>query len=94
MSTQAYLADFTFHGQRIPHYMHEGLIQYLEHHTPPGQFLSAVISNDLREACERADDTNIHLLHVYIAFLYNHAPIGSWGSPKAFKSWVKPESPQ
>ncbi len=75
------------HG--IPEYMRGGLIRYYENGISPGSFLTAVINNDLKEACGRADDTNIHCLFNYITWFYNEAPAGSWGHPNATKEWYK-----
>lgn len=72
----------------IPDYMHEGMELYILHGKPPGDFLTAVLSNDLREACLRADDVNRWHLHNYVRFLFCYAPFGSWGSEKAFKDWT------
>lgn len=72
----------------IPDHMQDGLRRYIEHGIPPGHFLTAVLQNDLRGACERADFTNRSILFKYIQFLYNYAPPSSWGSPERFKIWV------
>jgi hypothetical protein len=77
------------HWLPIPEYMRDGLRRWILYGIPPGDFLCAVLQNDLREACARADDTNRHLLFNYMAFLYNHAPQGSWGGPISFQSWSK-----
>lgn len=87
--TEARLKDFTHNNQQIPEYMHRGLIGYLEYRVLPGQFLQAVISNDLRYAVAQADDTNIHLLPAYVAFLYNYADSAAWGSREKMKAWIK-----
>jgi hypothetical protein len=71
----------------IPYHMHDGLTHYILTGRRPGSFLEAVISNDLREAVSRADSPNQQALAKYIIFLYNYAPIGSWGSPEAFERW-------
>lgn len=72
----------------IPEYMHGGLIRYYENKIPPGSFLEAVINNDLREACSRADDTNKHCLFAYMMWFYNKAPGGSWGYTDAVSDWI------
>ena len=77
-------ADWT----RIPYHCVGGLREYLELGTPVGGFLEAVLSNDLREACGRADELNQYRLFDYIFFLHNYAPAGSWGSPKAYNNWL------
>lgn len=61
---------------------------YTEFHRPVGDFLMAVLSNDLRGACQRADDENIENLPAYVAYLYNEAPGACWGSPEKVKEWL------
>lgn len=72
----------------IPDYMIESLVGYIVHHIAPGDFLCAVIANDLFEAYGRADSTNIHCIYNYVRFFYNHAPAPCWGSREALKAWV------
>lgn len=73
----------------IPDYMVGGLRRYIEHGIPPGHFLTAVLSNDLRGAFERGDDINRAAVENYVRFLYNYAPSNCWGSPDAFADWCK-----
>ena len=73
----------------IPERMVGSLRRYIEHGIPPGHFLTAVLCNDLAEACGRADDENVVLLNVYVTFLYCYAPQGCWGSREKFESWCK-----
>ena len=72
----------------IPEHMHGGMLLYLLHGIPPGSFMTAVLMNDLREACSRADDTNKVALWNYVAFLYNYAPSSAWGSKERVIEWV------
>ena len=71
----------------IPDYMHGALIRFYENGIPPGDFLTAVINNDLRETFGRADNTNTYCIRSYIIWLYNEAPSGSWGYPNAVEDW-------
>ncbi len=73
----------------IPLYMQGGIIRFYEKGLPPGDFLSAVIDNDLKEAIGRADDTNRSLLWNYIRWFYNWAPSGTWGFDGAVNKWCK-----
>jgi len=86
------LKTFHFKGRCIPKHMHQGVALYISKHQPPGDFLRAVLQNDLQDACGRADDMNIEALHVYCAFLYNHAPSGCWGSKGVVKEWLSQDS--
>jgi hypothetical protein len=73
----------------IPDYMIGGLRRYIENGVVPGDFLTAVLTNDLRGACARADDTNRDCLFQYVQFLYSYAPAPCWGSPEKFSAWIK-----
>lgn len=79
---------YQFREFTIPDYMMDGLRAYIEHGIEPGSFLSAVISNDLREAISCADDTNIRNLPAYVAYLYNEAPSPCWGSAEKMQAWA------
>ncbi len=74
--------------QGIPSYMHEGLICYYENGIPPGSFLTAVLNNDLKEAIGRADNVNKNCIKSYVLWLYNYAPVGSWGHADAVENWL------
>lgn len=65
----------------------DGLERYLIDGIPTGSFLYSVLTNDLREACNRADIFNRGMLFQYIQFLYNEAPAESWGTPERVKAW-------
>lgn len=65
-----------------------GLKRYIENRIPPGSFLLAVLSNDLREACGRADDNNRRLIFETVAWLYNEFPCNAWGSKEAVHDWL------
>lgn len=72
----------------VPEHMHQTLINYITVRQPIGAFLTAVLSNDLSEACVRADDTNVTKLHEFIRFLYNYAPSQCWHSKKNVDKWL------
>ena len=80
---------YTFRDYYIPDRMLDGLTRYLEDGIPPGGFLTAVIENDLMEAVGRADEENLKNLPAYAAYLYNVAPIGSYGSPKRMSEYLR-----
>ena len=69
--------------------MHDGYILYLLHGYQPGDFLTAVLRNDLREACGRADDMNARALMQHVRFLYNCAPASCWGSREQVRDWMR-----
>jgi hypothetical protein len=67
----------------------DSLQAYIETGRPLGGFLEAVVSNDLKEACARADDINQRQIFDYVKWLYNNAPIGCWGSPENYEFWME-----
>lgn len=72
----------------VPEHDHWGLIHYILDGIPPGHFMTAVLSNDLKEACSRADEENQSKLWNIVYFLYNNAPIACWGSSTAVNAWL------
>lgn len=72
----------------IPEHMQPTMKEYIEHRIPPGSFLQPVLENDLRTACEMADDENRYRLFDYIYFLYHKAPSECWGSPEKVHDWL------
>lgn len=80
--------SFCHQGMCIPNHMIEGLQRYIRNRIHPGDFLSAVINNNLRRAAERADDINARIITAYVAYLYNHAPSNSWGYAGALDKWI------
>ena len=73
----------------IPERMMGGIERYINDKINPGDFLQAVICNDLREAVGRADDENIRNLPAYVAYFYNEAPSLCWGSKEKMEAWLK-----
>ena len=72
----------------IPERMRGSITRYIENRVIPGDFLQAVICNNLSEAVGRADDENIKNLPAYCNFFYNHAPFECWGSPEKMATWL------
>ena len=82
-------SQFEFRGKTIPERMRGAISRYIELGIAPGDFLSAVICNNLSEAVGRADDENIELLPQYVAYFYNEAPEECWGSQEKMQAWIK-----
>jgi len=82
------IGKFRFNGQAIPERMHGAIQRYIEQRINPGDFLTAVLCNDLKEACARADDENITMLPVYVAFFYNEVPAKCRGSSEKVMEWL------
>lgn len=67
----------------------DSLERYVQHRIPTGGFLEAVLRNDLKGACMRADMANRHILFGIVSYIYNEIPSGSWGSPERVGKWLE-----
>jgi hypothetical protein len=81
--------DATF--LQLPLATQEGLARYIEERLPGGHFLTAVLSNDLREAVNRADQDNLAALGSIVQWLFWHAPSKCWGNPENVRDWLARE---
>ena len=77
----------------VPEHLHEGLIEYIAARQPCGQFLTAVLSNDLKDACAYADGISTVALKQIVWFLFNFAPGKCWGSPEVVAAWLADDAP-
>jgi len=66
-----------------------GIDRYVNEHTPTGDFLRAVLANDLREAFARADAENMAALHQIVMYCHNEIPGNCWGSYEAVDAWLE-----
>jgi hypothetical protein len=82
------MASFDGEYAQIPEHMQAALRRYVLEGVKPGDFLTAVICNDLRNAVGRADETNLPLLKLYVQWFYNVAPGSCWGSDEKMLKWM------
>ena len=80
--------ELTLIREGVPDHDHESLIQYVLRGRPVGDFLQAVLENNLTESFGRADDTNRRCLFEICAWLYNWMPSNAWGSPAKYSAWI------
>ena len=73
----------------IPEYTTDSLKRYVEQGIPTGDFLRAVLSNDLMEAMGRADENNRAALWDICCYVYNEMPSTSHGSPQRVDEWIR-----
>ena len=71
----------------LPVGLQDGMRRYVEDGIQGGHFLTACLENDLTEAVNRADSTNIHRLQDIVRFMYNELPQGCWGSKEKVRAW-------
>jgi hypothetical protein len=73
--------------KEVPEHLIDGLVRYLVVGVIPGHFLSAVLCNDLFDACARADEKSAAGLRHIVSFLYNDGVVGCYGSPEHMQAW-------
>jgi hypothetical protein len=81
------VTDHRRHIDMVPEHCRDGLLGYIEHGHPVGDFLTALLSNNLKETFACADDVNAQHVRDYVDFLYNYAPAQCWGSKEAVEAW-------
>ena len=82
---------YTFRQFTIRPDMLGAIRRYIDQRIPPGDFLSAIIDNDLKGAVSRADDENMANLPAFVAYFYHEAPMLCWGSPEKRQAWLRGE---
>jgi hypothetical protein len=80
---------FTGQYAEIPEHMRDALVRYVVDRVKPGNFLTAVICNDLSGAVMRADEENLPLLKTYVQWFYNVPPASCTGSQEAMVRWLE-----
>ena len=73
----------------IPGRMMGGIRRYVQYGIIPGDFLQAVISNNLVEAVKKADYGNIDNLPAYASYLHEEVPSNIWGSKEIMLKYSK-----
>jgi len=86
------LFGYEFKGFYIPDRMMGAVRRYIDDRRHPGDFLTAVICNDLSEAVSRADDENMRNLPAYVGYFYNEAPSQCWGNKGKMDEWLTREN--
>ena len=66
----------------------QSLLRYAVDGCPVGDFLQAVLSNDLAGAAARADAGNVRVLPAIVAFVVQQLPSACWGSWRIYQAWL------
>lgn len=67
----------------------ESLDRYVKDRIPTGDFLRAVLENNLIESIGRADMGNSRDIHEICSYVYNDMPINCHGSLEIVKKWLE-----
>ena len=82
---------YKFHKSNIyyiPERMMSGIRRYIDDRRRPGEFLQAVISNNLIDAVTFADEENLENLLAFVMYFYWKAPSGCHGSKEKMEAWI------
>ena len=84
---EARLRD-TFDGTLLPEYMLEGVIRFVLYGLRPGDFLCAMLQNDVRIALHHADGRNRSALATWLYWFERALPGQCWGTLARFETWA------
>lgn len=74
--------------KRLPYLVQQSLTTYLIEGNPfIGDFLHAVLCNDLFKACDNADAEAMGCLKDLTLTIFNRLPYDCWGSKEKVKAW-------
>ena len=68
-------------------YFKNQLVDYVCTGNVSGSFMSALLTNNLYEAVHKADDTNKLQLVQLVDWIFNHLPVGSYGTFAEVRRW-------
>ena len=74
-------------GIEIPAPIFRGLQNWITNGVTPGQFLCAVLRNDLKSAIQLADEDSTYALPAIVNYLYWEAPSACHGSYEKVSKW-------
>lgn len=74
---------------QVPRQLLRSLRRYALHHVATGDFLRAVLSNDLMEAAGRADGFNRLAILPLCQYVWHCLPSPCWGTRAAVDAWIK-----
>ena len=63
--------------------------KYYQEGIDPGDFIRAVLANDLMSAVKRADPSNIKCLVEHVAFVYEELPFVCSGNLERVSKWMR-----
>lgn len=89
---QDYTVEQLVEKYNVPERIVRGIKYYVEERRPVGDFLQAVICNDLVEAVNRADDEVVMCLQGIVKLFYNQVPSCLWRTKERYFAHLNGES--
>ena len=72
----------------IPEWTKQTIDNYVHKGWEPGDFVRAVMANDLMASYSRADDNNTRHMVDIVRYVYNKTPVNCHGSYKIVEDWL------
>jgi hypothetical protein len=73
----------------IPPLVRAALHKHAHDHQHTGDFVTAVLENNLMEAIGQADANSLAAMRSILSYVYNELPSNCHGSPAKVKAWRK-----
>lgn len=80
--------EYEFRGVRVRSDVLRAINMHVTEGHPSGHFVTAVLENDLFEACARADPDSAAQLSAIVGYIYNCVPPRAYGSREQITSWA------
>ncbi len=76
-----------FKDYQFPAVMKGAIERYILYGMFPGDFLAAIIENDLKGAVANSDSRNINFIQDLVKFFFNETSSECWGRKNAMNEW-------
>jgi hypothetical protein len=73
--------------QKVPDYIKDSIDAWVKQARPTGGCLNAILTNNLQEAFNRADENVAANMLSIVKYLYNKCPAECWGSKARVDKW-------
>jgi len=73
----------------IPKLVKDIIDKYVQDGTDGGDFITAILENNLKETFIRGDDFNLMHLKDIMSYVYWETPANSWGSRERVREWQR-----
>lgn len=73
----------------LPAHMRSSVKEYVENGTKKGDFLMALLTNNLKESFGRADAENLRCMETWVQFLRWELPSACHGSVLNVRNWIE-----
>jgi hypothetical protein len=73
----------------VPEHLRDGIARFVLFGVPPGRFLEALLTNDLRRAATDSTPMSFASIPNTLSFLHWNVPMECHGTPARYEAWIK-----